>query len=406
MEQVPTGKADVVVLLADSQGVDRLRAAAGQVAAGVGAIAPELHVVVLHLDATAEFSMDGDYPNLSLQPLPFAFAALDRVPATARGGADAYAALFTSADRAGARAALMVGSPAEAVTAALVQTLAQPLLEGACDVVAPRYARQKFDGLIESGIIYPLSRALYGKRLRGAIGLDFGFSPRVVERWAAAAPSRGGDAASGRPAWIIPQAVADNCSVGQANLPSRLPPAPAQDVSATLARVLGSFFVDMERHAPLWQRVIRSQAVPAFGPVVLPAAADVGSPDVPPLVESFRLAYRNLQEIWGLVLPPATLLDLKRLTLLPIAEFRLPDELWARIVYDFAVGHRLRTINRDHLLGALTPAYLAWVASYALEVHDMPPPFVEARLEHLCVAYETQKPYLLRRWRWPDRFNP
>jgi glucosylglycerate synthase len=31
---------------------------------------------------------------------------------------------------------------------------------------------------------------------------------------------------------------------------------------------------------------------------------------------------------------------------------------------------------------------------------------VQKRLERLCVAYENGKPYLLSRWRWPDRFNP
>jgi hypothetical protein len=407
VEQVPTGKADVVVLLADCRGAEDLRAAATRVAEGVGAIAPELQVLVLHLEAAAAgSSLNGEYPHLSLQPSPHPLGALDRIPATTRGGSDPYAALFTSAHRAQARAALMVGSPADDVTPALVRTLAQPVLDGQCDVVAPRYARHKFDGLIDSAIIYPLSRALYGKRLRGQIGLDFGFSAHVAERWSGGEPARGADSVKARPAWIIPQAVADDLSVGQANLAARLPPAAAQDVSATLARVLGSLFLDIERHAPFWQRVIRSQPVPTFGPVASTIGEDGGSPDVPPLIESFRLAYRNLQEIWGLVLPPATLLDLKRLTLLPATDFRLPDELWARIVYDFALGHRLRTINRDHLLGALTPAYLAWVASYALEIRNAPPLVVEERLERLCLAYEAQKPYLLRRWRWPDRFNP
>jgi len=27
-------------------------------------------------------------------------------------------------------------------------------------------------------------------------------------------------------------------------------------------------------------------------------------------------------------------------------------------------------------------------------------------LERLCTAFENGKPYLLSRWRWPDRFNP
>jgi glucosylglycerate synthase len=70
------------------------------------------------------------------------------------------------------------------------------------------------------------------------------------------------------------------------------------------------------------------------------------------------------------------------------------------------LGHRHRVINREHLLRAMTPIYLAWVASYALEVQTYSPLAVEDRLESLCAAFEDLKPYLLSRWRWPDRFNP
>jgi hypothetical protein len=128
--------------------------------------------------------------------------------------------------------------------------------------------------------------------------------------------------------------------------------------------------------------------------------------DVRPMIDSFVLAYRNLLDVWNLVLPPATLLDLKRLTLVPPERFRLPDDLWARIVFDFALGHRLRAISRDHLLRALAPAYLAWVASYALEMQGATRAAADARVERLCLAFEAEKPYLVRRWRWPDRFNP
>jgi hypothetical protein len=80
--------------------------------------------------------------------------------------------------------------------------------------------------------------------------------------------------------------------------------------------------------------------------------------------------------------------------------------MWAKIVYDFALGHRLRTISRDHLLKSITPLYLGWIASYALEVQTAGPAEVESRIERLCQAYEDNKPYLVSRWRWPDRFNP
>ena len=128
--------------------------------------------------------------------------------------------------------------------------------------------------------------------------------------------------------------------------------------------------------------------------------------DTAPMVSSFLLGSRSLQDVWGTVLPPVTLLDLKRLTLLAPKQFRVPDELWVRILYDFALGFRLRTMNRTHLLGALTPLYLGWVASYINEAAADPAFHAEARLERLARAFEDGKPYLVRRWRWPDRFNP
>ncbi len=96
------------------------------------------------------------------------------------------------------------------------------------------------------------------------------------------------------------------------------------------------------------------------------------------MVETFRLGLRDLQEIWGLVLPPATLFELRKLSRSAPEQVNMPDELWARIVYDFALAHRLRTINRDHLLRSMTPLYLAWVVSYAREFETAGAPDVRA----------------------------
>jgi hypothetical protein len=91
---------------------------------------------------------------------------------------------------------------------------------------------------------------------------------------------------------------------------------------------------------------------------------------------------------------------------MPPDQFRMPDELWARIVYDFALGYRLRVISRDHLLRSITPLYLGWIASYALEMETAGPAEVESRIERVSSSYESSKSYMVSRWRWPDRFNP
>ena len=65
---------------------------------------------------------------------------------------------------------------------------------------------------------------------------------------------------------------------------------------------------------------------------------------------------RLAKKIWSLVLPPATLFELRKAVSPGSEQFRIPDELWARIIYDFALAHRLRTINRDASASVAGPA--------------------------------------------------
>jgi hypothetical protein len=121
---------------------------------------------------------------------------------------------------------------------------------------------------------------------------------------------------------------------------------------------------------------------------------------------AFQLGYQELGRLWGAVLPPQTLLALKRLTLTPEESFGIDDALWARVVYDFGVAYHRAAMDRTLLLRSLTPLYLGWAAGYVREVRDLAEPDVEGRTERLCRAFEAMKPYLIQRWRWPDRFNP
>ena len=67
----------------------------------------------------------------------------------------------------------------------------------------------------------------------------------------------------------------------------------------------------------------------------------------------------------------------------------MPETLWARIVYDFLLAYRLRTINRGHLLGALIPLYLAWVAGHINSTAAGVSP--EHHIESVAAAFENGK---------------
>src|SRR5207253_4887112 len=94
---------------------------------------------------------------------------------------------------------------------------------------------------------------------------------------------------------------------------------------------------DHGKECSLLQKTRASIPVSGFGGP-LAALQESETIDVNRLVNSFQLGIRDLQEIWGLVLPPATLLELRKLARSTPEQFHLPDELWARIVCDFALA--------------------------------------------------------------------
>lgn len=365
-------------------------------------------IVVLHnhppssaTAANAEPSVQKDPLTLLSWPLPNSStpaAPLESVLA-------AYSSIFAMGERLGVRGCCVIASKLENATSKWVCRLTEPLLEEGFDFVAPCYARRKFDGLLNNSIIYPLARSLYGKQIQNPMGPDLGISRRLFQQLLAMDQSMKPSGDGMRLlASIVPLALCGNFQVCQVHLGARIyPPMEWTHLSSLLAEILGPVFLIMERNAACWQKTRSSTPVKALNdaPQAPPTA---GTVDIGRMVNSFQQGVRDLQEIWRLVLPPATLFEIKKLSRLTPEQFRISDELWVRIIYDFALAHRLRTINRDHLLRSLTPLYLGWVASYACEYEGAETEVVEQQIERLSLAYEAEKPYLVSRWRWPDRF--
>jgi glucosylglycerate synthase len=321
--------------------------------------------------------------------------------ALAQSLGDSFRATFDIALKLNSRACAVVASDLSTSTADWVGMLLQPVIEEQFDLVAPCYARHPFEGMISRAIAYPLVRALYGKRIRNPLGPDFGISSRLLSRVSEAPRGRLHSLPS-----LAAEAITNAMPVCQSHLGTRIYSMPdVTNLSSLLAQVLGPLFLDVEKYAAHWQRARGSEPIREFG-TPLYVEAPEGAIDVSRLIDSFQLGARNLQEVWSMILPPSTLVELRRLARNGAAQFRMPDVTWAQVVYDFALAHRLRTISRDQMLRALTPIYLGWLASYAQELGHASPQASEQRLEQLCVVYEETKSYFVSRWRWPDRFNP
>lgn len=390
------GAADLVVGIFAPFTAPQFEAAVASVRDSIGRLYTHVRALVVH---------PGDQPTPPLDdvrvlPVPALKRDLSVDPAFALN--DAYLSLLAVSDFLHARASAVIVSDLDNITPQWIYRLIRPVVELDFDLVTPCYSHARFEGLLNTGIVSPLTRALYGRQIQHPLGPDFAFSGK----FAASLLAKGSKKHPRSLASISVDAICDGFEICQALVGERrYPPVDWMNQSSTLSQVLGPVFQEVEIHAQHWQRIRGSQNIPTFGdPLELHPGPQ--SIDLQRMIESFHLGYRNLQEIWGIVLPPGTLLELGKLVRLAPDQFRMPDRLWARILYDFALGYRLRAISPDHLIRAMTPLYLAWVASWVLELGNTDNAAIEHRAEQLALAFESAKPYVLSRWRWPDRFNP
>lgn len=303
------------------------------------------------------------------------------------------------------QAVLLLGPDAGSIEPTRLREMVDAVRNKRADLVVPRLEVGPSQGLVAAALLYPLTRALYAADIHFPLPADAALSARMAQRLATAAQRQAANNQPDALLWPVPEAAAASFAAREvAPLNEVLPQPPETDFNALFAMVAGSLFADIEAKASFWQR---ARGISAAAATISAAQTDPVEPtaEVVSMVENFRLAYANLHEIWSLILPPQTLLALKRLSLAQPDAFLVSANLWARIVYDFALAFRLRTINRGHLLGAFTPLYLAWVASH-MRLADDDQSRAQAHIAQTAAAFETEKPYLVSRWRWPDRFNP
>lgn len=318
----------------------------------------------------------------------------------------ALAAALREADRRGSQATVLVSAGARDPGVDWLGLLLDPVLYGGFDHVSAAYRREKLEGLLNVAILQPLTRALYGRRLPQPSGGEAVISLRLARALLADRDWRRDPSHAGSDAWLVAKVVTGPYRTCTAWLGRKPEGSPGGELAnQALARVVEPVFREMERHADRWQRVEHSEPVPSFGEAGT-FDGEAATAEADALADVFRLGLRELGALWALVLPPATLLALRRAAAARAQAFGLADQLWARIVYDFAVAYSTRSVERRQLLGALTPLYLGWVAGFVSEVGALDGPATDARAEALCQAFEREKPYAIARWRWPDGFNP
>lgn len=315
------------------------------------------------------------------------------------GRGSAFRTLFRIAELAQARALALVDADLGSVTPEWFNLLLQPILTLEFDYVGPCYKRHKYDGTITSSIVYPLTRALYGRRLRHPMGGEFGISGRLARHFLTCDAWNTDVARYAIDIWMTTTALAENFKVCQSYLGAKIhdPKDPGSDLSAMLVQVVGSVFRLMETYDLVWRNVLGSLPVAMLG-LPFEVGPEPVTIDVQRTFASFQQGVRDLLPIYEKMFVSEQLRGLRLCAAQSVDKFVLPDELWVGLIYNSALAYHRRVFDREHLVKSLMPLYLGWVTSFARQSELETSAQVDDRIEKLCLVYEQLKPYLLNQW--------
>src|SRR5262245_946027 len=340
-----------------------------------------------------------DYQTILVQhplfPIHKISTPYDGIP----GKGSAFRTIFRIAEELQASACAVLDADLRSVTPEWVELLIRPVLDGNFDYVTPYYLRHKFDGTITNHIVQPLTRALYGKRIRQPIGGDFGFSGTLASFFLSQDVWESDVARFGIDIWMTTVAICEGFRVCQTFLGAKIhdPKDPGTDLGAMLSQVVGSLFDLMETYHFRWKAIAHSESVPLFG-FQFEAGVDSVSVNVDRMVNHFTRGLFDLSNIWASLISPKNMRWLQSISDPGPGAFHFPDELWVGVIYDLALSYHQRVMNREHILQSLAPLYMGRVASFVGENLSATPAAVENGIDKLCRAFEEQKSYLIESW--------
>lgn len=317
------------------------------------------------------------------------------------GKGTSFRAVFEAATQLKASACVVVDSDLRSITPEWIKLLAEPVLNRQADYVAPSYLRHKYDGTITNHIVYPLTRALYGKRVRQPIGGDFGFSGELAAFYVREGAWDTDVARFGIDIWMTTCALGEGLTVVQTRLGAKVHDAkdPAADLGPMFNQVIGTLLFMMGRYEDRWMRVEASVPVETLGDVGAAMKLEPLAVSLTKLKKEFHEGFNHFSGLYRQLLAPEHFQALQEVVRLldEKDEVRFPPELWARILYDFAFIFQLWNRNRRRLVSMLTPLYFGRTAAYCQEVAPLEAEEAEQVVEAQAEVFEREKRYLRER---------
>ncbi|MBW2003285.1 MAG: glycosyl transferase [Deltaproteobacteria bacterium] len=300
-----------------------------------------------------------------------------------------------------AEGVVVVDADLKSITPKWIKHLGEPLFQD-FGYVAPLYVRHKYDGTITNSIAYPLTRSLYGRRVRQPIGGDFGFCGKLAQIYLESDTWSDAIANFGIDIWMTTLAMNENIPICQAFMGRpkiHRAKDPGADLGPMFRQVVGTIFRMMIKFYPFWSNVKWSKPTSIFG-------FGLGETEMPPpvkvnkeiLFQKFQDGFNTCSHIWEKILQKENVNKLQEIRKMNKDQFDFPTNLWINVLIDFTVAYRDKLWVEDELLDSLIPIYLGKTLSYVKKTERMSIRDSEDFIEDECIQFEAAKRLLMKRW--------
>ncbi|HFE63917.1 MAG TPA: glycosyltransferase [Caldithrix sp.] len=390
--------AEIIVGIPSYNEADNIAFPTDVASRGLEQFFPDKKAVIINVDNN---SPDGTKEVFLSTPTKIPKVYISTPPGV-KGKGNNFRNLFKAAVELKAKAILVVDADLKSITPSWIRYLSEPLM-GDFDYVTPIYVRHKYDGTITNHIAYPLLRTLYGLRVRQPIGGDFGFSGKLARAFLSEKLWNDRIANFGIDVWMTTIAIARHFNVCQAFLGTpkvHRAKDPAADLTMMFKQVVSTLFDLMIEFEYLWKDTFESRPSSIFGfglgVVEKPPAVEVNTTK---LFHSFTTGFKKYNEALLKIIPMPVYREIEKYKEFKDKDnFYYPSNLWARILFSFAVAYKNHEIDKDLILEALIPFYHSRVLSFVNTTRGQETRESEEYLENINRIFEAEKYYLIELW--------
>lgn len=390
------GRADILVGIPSFRNADTISHVVKQSAMGMVQYFPGLRPVLVNSDGG---STDNTRDVVLRTQVPPGVSKIVTPYRGLPGKGSAFNTIFEIASRLEVKLCIVVDSDLRSITPEWMKLLGYPIVKDGFDFVTPHYLRYKYDGTITNSIAYPLTRSLYGKRIRQPIGGDFGFSGGLARVYSERNVWDTDIARFGIDIWMTTLAMNEGFDICQAFMGLKLHnnKDPGSDLGSMFHQVCGTMFDLMRCYERDWMEIDGSVPAPVVGEECTdePEVAEVSREN---LIGHFRNGFEEYRNTWRAIARKENFKEIERAYGLPEDAFEFSSGLWVRLVYDFAIAYNFGPVGCDAVVDALIPLYCARTAHFVKKTEHMSSYEAEIEVERTAETFEALKDYLRHYW--------